>query len=279
MIDTGATLSAIFESAIDSLQLSNIERNNFRIHGMTAMGERPAAFLKQLNLGSKPYTNLPVAILEDRQDPVETQIKPLGIIGMDILSDFHIYVDGEAKMFHLIPNHLPSPMIPNQWRHVPLFGNPFIETDHNLHFINIRMGGYVMPALLDTGADVNLMNWVTSEYSVLNRAKRRLREEWEINGAIGTFDPVFKINAKNFRSGQKFWPLKEFIVMEFEGLDILGVKDQPFMIAGPDLLNGETFFLDFKNKSLRFKPTKLDRQPTYIDVGLVETDAPTIHMK
>ena len=63
-----------------------------------------------------------------------------------------------------------------------------------------------------------------------------------------------KVKLKDFRSGQKFWDTQNFLILSLESLDVLGVNDQPFMIAGVDMIAGGTFWLDFKAEQIAFKP-------------------------
>jgi len=99
---------------------------------------------------------------------------------------------------------------------------------------------------MDTGAEFSVMNWNSAQYSELKSIKRRLRKEWELQGAIGTFQPISKVTLGRFRSGQKFWDHKDFLVMNFSSLDVLGVSDDPFVIVGMNLFKDDAFFIDFE---------------------------------
>jgi len=42
--------------------------------------------------------------------------------------------------------------------------------------------------------------------------------------------------------------------MEFDSLEVLGVNDQPFIIAGMNLFADISFYMDFNTTELRFEP-------------------------
>ncbi len=258
LVDTGATKSALYKSSVRKLGYSEDTNSFMKIHGMNQMEDRPSLLVPYIQLGHEQFANINMAILEDRKSPIDLVRVPDGLIGMDVLQEFRIFVDARSKTFNLIPKSMPAPLIPTKWQTVVLRENPFLEDKYNLHFLEIRLGNHLIPALLDTGSEENLMNWNVSMFPQLRRARKKMREKWMIEGAVGVFKPQHLVKAENIRSGQKYWRRSEFVVMEFDGLDILGIKDQPFLIAGSALFVDQTFYLDFAENIIRFKPPSMD---------------------
>lgn len=256
LVDTGATKSALYRRTLAKLDLSTDNSQEIQIHGMHKMGSRPIVSVPKLTLGTRTLEDFEFAILENRIDDKVTGIRPAGLIGMDVMSDYRIYVDADTKTFNLIPRSLPSPKVPYWWERVQLEKNPFSDQDYGLHFMKIRVGNHLMPALLDTGSEDNLMSWNVSKFPQLRRARKRLYDTWLIEGAVGEFEPDYAVSVKNMRSGQKFWEKSEFVVVDFKGLGILGLKDESFLIAGSALLVDETFYVDFAENLMRFKPER-----------------------
>ena len=254
IIDTGATRSAIFKSTLRQMGIEPSDNSIMNIHGISDKAFRPVATIPSMMIGTKIFTNHAVAVLEERKLPVEQSINPRGLIGMDILSDYRLFVDSETRTFNLIPRSLPAPKIPYKWETVELYTNPFVDQDHDLHFMKIRLGNHLLPALLDMGSEDNMMNWSVSKFPQLKRVRKKLYETWIVEGAVGTFDPLYRIKTRNIRSGQKFWDSTDFLVMDFDGLEILGIDNQPFLIAGSSMFSEQTFYLDFADNFMRFKP-------------------------
>lgn len=257
LIDTGATKSAVFRGTLSKLKVKTDGLEEVTIHGMHDYASRPLVTVPKLYLADRELTDFQFAVLENREFDQMSGPQPAGLIGMDILSDYRVYVDADTRTFNLIPRSLPQPKVPYKWDYVSLESNPFNENDHGLHFLNVRVGNYLIPALLDTGSEDNLMNWKGAQFPQLKRARKRLYDQWLQEGAVGSFEPSYSIRVKNLRSGQKFWDSSDFVVVNFDGLEILGIDDEPFLIAGAGLFAEQTFYLDFAQNVIRFKPERV----------------------
>jgi len=201
--------------------------------------------LQQMALGPLQYTQKSVIVLDDLKSGLGETETYDGLIGMDILSDYSLIISPSYQELKLMPKEQEI-YVPSYWSRIELTQNPFQADGRNLHFLQLRIAGRRTPALLDTGSEFSLLNWSAARFSQVKSIRRRLEKDWQMQGAVGVFKPQAKIRLEYFRGGQKFWADKDFIVMDFESLDILGVADQPFIIAGMNLLAGETIFIDFE---------------------------------
>jgi len=258
VIDTGATLSAIYPDVQQGLGLSPLERSSIRIHGMIAAQLQPITEMPSLRLEQKTLPPFRIAIIpradEQENNQRSTLPKNDGVIGMDILGEYHLYIDKPNAIIRFIPRALGPAVLPYNWNIVNLTRNPFLEDGRELHFFQLRLGNVLTPALLDTGSQYNMMNWNTKRFPRLRAVKKSLRKNWEIQGAVGTFKPVTKILSKNARAGQKFWGFHEFLVLDFESLDVLGIDGKPFVIAGMPMFSEGAVLMDFENDKLYFEP-------------------------
>ena len=253
IIDTGATKSAIFKRTTSKLSLSENSSSLITVHGLAEFGDRPLVEVPVLFADGVSLNNISMAVLENPAHQSDETFSLAGLIGMDILSNYRVYVNAENKTFNLVPTSLAEPLIPFRWEWVELKTNPYSELDHDLHFLEIRIAGQLVPALIDTGSEINFMTWGAANYAELRQARKRLWEKWVIEGSVGEFEPEFRILTKGFRSGQKFWDKTEFLVSDLDGLAILGFEEQPFLIAGSPLFLDQTFYLDFEKNILRFE--------------------------
>lgn len=276
MLDTGATHSALYASEWERLGQTMGQttgqtmgqtigkavdgQQQVRIHGMLAADIQPLVTLPTLRLGTATLNDVPIARLNNPERKARDKELHDGILGMDILSQFHIYVDRPQEVLKLIPKDMGMISAPPSWRVVTLKPNPFLEDGRQLHFMDVRLGNALTPALLDTGSEFNLMNWNTSRFPQLRAVKSQLLKKWEIEGAVGTFQPVSKIRATDYRAGQKLFEGTEFIVLDFESLNVLGIEDNPFIIIGADALKNERYILDFERDKLIFAPTDEERE-------------------
>jgi hypothetical protein len=269
VLDTGATLSSIYRATQRRLELSTQGQMPIRVHGMISTAMQPVTTLPSLGLGGKPLGPLRVAVI-DKLEPesasalsAHTEPASDGIIGMDILQNYHLYYNPELAKVWLIPHAVGAPAVPEKWKTIMLTQNPFLQDGRALHFFKLRIGYSITPALLDTGSEINLMNWDIKRFPQLRNLRKTMRRDWEIQGAIGTFKPVSKIRAKRTSAGNRSWHQSEFVVLDFESLDVLGIEDRPFVIVGMNMLGQGPMILDFQNDRAYFAPSpqeKLDQE-------------------
>jgi len=262
VLDTGATQSAIFETPLQQLGLELTSNSETMVHGMMQSKQRRIVKIPKLELGPIQFLAKSLIVLDDRASNFEQENKYDGLIGMDILSNYQLYFSPQSNVLRFIPNKFDV-FVPTYWERVQLLENPFVKDNRSLHFIEIRVDGRNTAALIDTGAEFSAMNWEAASFVQSKRIRKRLRKTWKLQGAVGTFEPVAKVIMDRLRSGQKFWKDKNFIIMDFKSLDVLGVDDEPFIIVGMNLLAEETIFIDFKRNVLTIKPVGRDIQTQF----------------
>ncbi len=264
LIDTGATHSAIFETPLKTLTVNNKRKNQVLIHGIIDAGKRDIVTVPKLSIGDVAFIDQALVILTDRDPGLKHSATFDGLIGMDILSNYRLYASAENSDYRLIRSNIAL-TIPPDWERITLIENPFKDDQRTLHFMELRIAGKLTTTLLDTGSEFSVMNWNTAQYSQLRSLKKRLRKKWELQGAVGSFKPIAKINLGQFRGGKKFWNKKQFLVMDFNSLDILGIGDEAFIVGGMNLFKDETFVIDFENKVIAMKPPRRRGQTRYSD--------------
>ena len=257
LLDTGATRSALYSREWNRLGTKAEETEIVRIHGMIEAGLQPVASVPFLQIGESLIQDIKFARLSEPGTQSRAGETPHdGLLGMDILSNFHIYVDGPKRKINFIPIELGAIVPPISWEKVQLKPNPFIEDARNLHFLDMRLGNQLTAALFDTGSEFNLMNWKTADYPQIRNLKKKLRNDWEIAGAIGEFKPLAKIKVLGYRAGQKMFDPSNFLLMEFDSLEVLGIEQDAFIVLGSRALKDERYIIDFVNDQVAFHPGK-----------------------
>ncbi len=264
LIDTGATRSAIFETPLKTLTVNNKRKSQVLIHGIIESGKRDIVTVPKFTIGEVTFIDQALVILSDRDSGLKRSGEFDGLIGMDILSNYKLYASPETSDFRLIRSNIML-TIPSDWERISLIENPFKDDQRTLHFMELRIAGKLTTTLLDTGSEFSVMNWNTAQYSQLRSLRRRLRKKWELQGAVGTFKPIAKINLGRFRGGEKFWNKKQFLVMDFNSLDVLGIGEHAFIVGGMNLFKDETFVIDFENNVIAMKPPRRRGQTRYSD--------------
>lgn len=265
LIDTGATRTAVFADQAGALISQSADAGFANIYGLVNTGQFPMIDLDILGFSDLKLKNLPVAVLPKRENE-ENEVLPFGLIGMDVLGDYSLLVDANDRLLHLIPARYPQPKLPFEWREVSLYENAEGRGKSALHFFDLRLGNHLLPALLDSGAEFNVMNWDTAIIPTINRLKRRLRKDWEIQGAVGEFDPAVRVKVKGMRAGRMDWGENDFIVMNFEHLKVLGFEDEALVVAGAGLFADKSFYINFTTNQLVFEPHDIPGDPGKIIV-------------
>ena len=256
LLDTGATQSAILRSAEKRFGFKFSSGQDSLVHGMMQSQFQRVVSVPKIDMGPLEFTEKSMIILDDTEAKPSLANSYDGIIGMDILSEFQLYIPRSAERLVLIKNSSPV-TISAVWPRIDLTNNPFRSEDRGLHFMDIRVAGQNKTALLDTGASFSAMNWVAANYPQARQMRKRLRRDWEYRGAISEFRPTAKLKLGNFRSGQVFWTDKDFLLVDFESLDVLGISEQPFIIAGMNLFEDTSLFIDFDRDFLALDSAKL----------------------
>lgn len=249
VIDTGATKSVLFENALERVQAH--PEAEVRVHGMFGVRVTPTVTLPEVGLGSDTLEALNVAVLPAREDSDLDAGAPWGIIGMDVLERYRLFGTGKEGELILLRADGEAPDVPAQWSRIALRQSPFGQDAKSLRFLDVRVNGKVAPALLDTGSSIHVMSFEFADFPTVRDAKSKLRERYEIAGALEHYVPKVIVEGVDFRAGSRVWYDKTFIVKDVHALEALGVAGRPFMIAGVDLLADETFFLDLATNELR----------------------------
>gem|GEM_PF-2309679 len=254
ILDTGATRSVLFEDSL--ARLTTYEDSAVRVHGLSGVKVSDTVKLSRVALGRHELEDLSFIVLPKRELKDVGDIDPAGIIGMDILSNYRLLslgpsMDASSAELILLQAEGDSPLVPANWTRIPLMSDPFGVDTRSLRFMDVRLNGKVSAALLDTGSSVNVLSYEFADFPMVRAARRQLQRQFEVQGALETFRPRVFVKGLDFRAGSHVWRDEPFIVKEVDSLEILGVKGQPFMIAGVGLFADEVFYLDLAEGELR----------------------------
>ena len=188
VIDTGATFSALFETSTERLGLTPNSEVTVRIHGLVTNADASTIKAEKVEfghhfLGSKLFAVLP------RENEENLELHD-GVIGMDILERYKLYVSVENEHIYFIPRSSEFIQQPSDFFKINLYANPYSELAPNLHFFDLSVKSKNIPSLLDTGNDVHIINWHAATFVEARSLRARLKWQWKVAGAIGEFKPV-----------------------------------------------------------------------------------------
>ena len=243
LVDTGATRTSIYRHVAKRLGLETT--GAARVHGLVGEEVHGIVSVDSLALAGHDLGPQSVVVLPPRPD-TDTH----GILGMDVLEGHRVYLSADTRELVLLNASAPAPVLPGDWSRVQLAGNPWGRDSKGLRFLQMRVNGHLAPALLDTGSSISVMSYEFADWPEVRNARRRMRENWELNGALETFRPRVQVKGVDLRAGNRVWFDEDFIIKDLDTLEVIGARGEAFAIAGVNLLDEGNFYLDFAENLL-----------------------------
>ncbi len=251
MIDTAASRTSIFNKTYSRLGLDTDSAQKF-INGMTKSGYRPTSTVDKLSFGRHVFTEHNIIILKDWDKAIYEGLD--GILGMDVFDNLVFAFSHKTKTLKISTGAGYSKSRYRRWKKIRLEDNPYPVEKFGLLFTYTQLGDVHIPTLLDTGANFSAINWMSVKGTTIAKERRRLREEWIIQGSIGAFKPLLRVRFEQTNIGGIKLKQHEFLVMNFDGFPVNNYGAYPLVIAGIDIFEGRDFTLDFAENHLYIAP-------------------------
>lgn len=244
-LDTGASISVIFDSARIKAGLELLEGEQVVIQGMIGSDAFPVTTIPELRIGDESWGNARVASL-----PRETQTTDEldGILGVDFISRYALGVSVQDQVVRFYPTQLVSERTYSGWTSVPMQQVPVGTGDATVYTIEVRINRIPISAMLDLGAGTHLMNWHTAT-NIGGEAGRTGRDT-EISGAVETVPVAAELVAEKLWIEDIPWKDTRFLVSDFPVFEALGMKEEMAAIVGPGLFSERDFVIDFERQRL-----------------------------
>lgn len=272
-LDSGASTSAIYDRNLSAFGLSETGESVV-VRGLVSTGERPKVEGVTFTIGT---LTAPVESIVSLK-PSTASFDVVGLIGLDLLSNYLVMFNVETKLATFIPAASVSPRSFVGWRLTELREGVRGYPNLGLHFADLQVGSEEYLTLIDTGSDTSIINWpLALKNGKMRRIRRDLRQEWEIQGAIGTFSPRASVDLRGVVLGRNYWPQVNVVVMDMDNLSTIAPTNRPMMIAGSDLFKERTVAFDFANDAIYILPLPNDPRPPSVDPIYVVGDVSEVH--
>ena len=247
-LDTGASISVIFDALRDKLELQATPGRSVYIHGAVASGRFPLLSIDRLQIGSEIWAGARVVSL-----PGNTVISAGidGILGVDFLQKYAVGFSAEHRVVRLYPPELVSRRAYRGWAAVPLDPVYVGESRAALYFFEISSGHQRIRAFFDLGAGLNMVNWPAADSLGLPRVWPE--DEAQFAGAIEDTPIVASFRAQEVRTAGIRWRNEVFSVADLGIFETLPDVDIPMAILGAGLFNQRDFVIDYLRDRLLVK--------------------------
>jgi len=247
-LDTGASISVVFDELRNKLALEPVPGKAVMIHGVVASGEFPLLSIRRLAVGREVWANARIASLPG-ETAASTNID--GILGVDFLRRYAVGFSTRDRIVRLYPPDLVGRRTYRGWTSVPLKPEYIGNSGAALYFFEIEIAGHKIPAAFDLGSGLNIINWAAARSLGLDPVD--LRDDDLLSGAIESAPIVARIRIDEVTTGRIRWRDEEFTIVDLEFITTLMRGVTPCAILGAGLFTQRDFIIDFTRSRLLVK--------------------------
>ncbi len=252
IIDTGATITFVFENILESQDLAPSALPPRRILGFASALTVPMTAIGDVSLGGLALDDHQGPVLADWDPPRRT---PHGVIGLDLLARYVVVIDAEAQRINLYAEgKTPSPV--RRWRGGDLEAETFGQEGGGvLYTIEARVNSRSYDFIVDLGASITLVNYPLLR-SLLGgvRINDPAASGSRVSDVNDTINRAQYIRVDRMRIGKANWRRPVFLVYDALIFRELGMGDTPFGLLGADLLKHRSFAFDFPGERFYVGP-------------------------
>lgn len=244
-LDTGASISAIFEDARSAAGIQPAGGEMVHVQGISGTGFFPIARVREIAVGSETWANARVALLPESPS-ISAHVD--GILGVDFLSRYAIWYSQRERVVRLYPREVVAERSYLGWNHIPLFNMRVGTGDVTTLALEMFIDGKRIQALFDLGATVNLMNRRAAR--ALDVPVRRPRYIPDVWGVTGKTEVLVELVVWRLQIEHMQWTRRSFLIGDFPVFEALRINNRPAAIAGAGFFKDRDFIIDFSRKRL-----------------------------
>jgi predicted aspartyl protease len=247
-LDTGATISVVFDDLRDELGLEAVPGKVLVIHGLVSSGQFPIVRVEQLQVGREIWANPRIASL-----PGDTDASAAldGLLGVDFLRHYAVGFSVRDNVVRLFAPGMVAERNYRGWTSIPLEQVFIGDSGAALYFLAIEIGGHRIPAVFDLGAGLNLIN--ESAAQTIGLEKSASRDTEVLSGAIESTPFTARFRVDEVRTANVRWRNEIFRIAELELFTTLMQDNTPYAVLGADLFTQRDFVIDFTRDRLLVK--------------------------
>lgn len=259
VIDTGATITFVFENMAAKYGFEPTGEEPVRILGITTQGRLDTYYLGDIRVGAATLEDHVGVILEDWPAPRRT---PDGVIGLDFLRRYAVHFDSRNKMMTLYQHgDLPKPLTDDLSR-IDLAAKTFGNVGGALFVAEGDINRSKMSFIVDLGSATTLINYRAAEMlikGVVIRDSSSPITGSRLQDVFGDRSIARTTRVNRLRLDGVTWRGVDVWVFNASLFDEIGVQNLPYGFAGVDLFRDRDFALDFGENALYVSPRPLRR--------------------
>ena len=245
VLDTGASISAVFDNVRDELALEPVAGNTVIVHGAVASGRHPLLDIERLELGNAVWPDPRIVSL-----PGETAAGASvdGVLGLNFLRQYAVGFSTGDRVVRLYSPDFIAQRSYQGWASVPLKAELVGDSGAAFYFFEAELDGWKIPAIFDLGAGFNIINWPGVQS--LGRTAQALRKNTLLSGALESSHVYARIQAKKVTTARVRWRNEVFSVGDIKIFETFKLNDKPAAILGAGFFTQRDFVIDFARNRL-----------------------------
>ena len=257
IIDTGSSHSLVFENlaAIQAFPLTGDPPRT--VLGLSSSHPHPTYLIGDIALGPVTLKDATTVILADW---TVKERSPQGVIGLDLLRDYRVVFDAEAReiLLYAAADNLGPAF--GEWKQAPLETAEFDRDAGELFTITARLNRSPTRFLLDLGASGTVINRAAYTKATQNQLAIRIApimSTTPIGRVTDALDKTVRtqtVRMTRVRAGEMTWGGVIMVVHDAQIFADLGVAEESFGLLGADMLRDRSFVLDFPGRRLLVGP-------------------------
>lgn len=244
-LDTGSSISIVFDEVRDDLQLKSETEIWVNIQGLVSSGRFRIYSIDRLQIDGETWADARVALMPGNT-PAGAGID--GLLGNDFLRRYALGFSVKDRVVRLYPPDLVSERAYRGWSSVSLSPMVVGTSGATLYFFRIKIRGRHVSALLDLGAGLNIINWPAARLVGLDPVRLEVNEK--ISGAVESTPVIARFIAKEVKTNRIRWKNEKFTVADTGVFSVLPLGDAPSAILGYGFLGQRDFVIDFNRNRL-----------------------------
>lgn len=265
VIDTAATFAMVdARSATQSgIRPPGAETPQINILGVNGARDYPVVRLGSIRAGNVNLGAVDAAYNRDLDIPgAAANVLPSSAFPGDILE-----FDFKAMLISAYDGR-PDRPLSNYYDRIPY------RLEDGLIFVDIRINGRKGKALIDTGSNLTYVNSAFAEHAGL---RTNLDKTLLLQGATGRDESVRVATARKVKLADFHFHDADLLVSDPVMFELLGLKDEPVMVIGLDLLS--TFKVQFDRRHKRMILILPDSAVQGVGVELMARDTRLEHTR
>lgn len=252
IVDSGATLSVVFENLAQKQNFPFVDGEPRRILGLIEANDLPPRYIGRIEMGGRAIDNVVSVVISDWSPPRTT---PQGVLGLDFLEQYAVDIDPATRTLKLYQGGAPQVVNNRGWSDIRIEPKIFGDGTRPLYVVKARIRGKSYSFILDLGASGTIINYpalrdMLTTRRVTVRSSATATRKPRVQDLFGNERQSRLVRIQRIKIGGKTWRNIIVSVYNSEVFSELGLGDIPYGLLGADMFRNRRIVIDFPNDRL-----------------------------